>query len=44
MRTTDFILDIERELAEKYPEIKNLGEKTRSTLREIKERLDMFMQ
>jgi hypothetical protein len=44
IRTTDFILDMEKKLEENYPEIKNLGEKTRSTMNEIKDRLEKFLE
>lgn len=39
IRTTDFILDMERKLEREYPEIKNLGEKTREIINEIKAKL-----
>jgi hypothetical protein len=43
IRTTDFILDLEKKLEEKNPEIKNLGEKTRNTMNDIKARLEKFL-
>jgi len=43
IRTTDFIIDIEKKLENKYPELKELGEKTREALNEIKEKLDQFI-
>lgn len=42
VRTTDFILDMEKKLENKYPGIKNLGEKARSTMNEIKGKLEKF--
>ena len=43
VRTTDFILDLEKKLESNNPEIKNLGEKTRNAMNEIKEKLEKFM-
>ncbi len=43
IRTTDFIIDIEKKLENQFPQIKNLGEKSRSTINEIKGRLEQFM-
>lgn len=43
IRTTDFILDIEKKLENNNPEIKNLGEKTRNAMNEIKGKLERFM-
>ena len=43
IRTTDFILDMEKKLEENNPEIKNLGEKTRGTMNDIKGRLEKFL-
>lgn len=43
IRTTDFILDMEKKLEENNHEIKNLGEKTRGTMDEIKGRLEKFL-
>lgn len=43
VRTTDFILDMEKKLENKYPAIKNLGEKTRNAMSSLKEKLDDFM-
>ena len=43
IRTTDFIVDLEKMLEEKFPEIKNLGEKSRDAINEIKQRLKKFM-
>ena len=42
IRTTDFILDLEKELEKKNPDVKNLGEKTRDTMNGIKTKLDEF--
>jgi len=43
VRTTDFILDMEKKLENKYPEVKNLGEKTRNAMNSMKEKLDEFI-
>jgi|LSQX01.1.fsa_nt_gb hypothetical protein len=43
IRTTDFIIDIERKLENQFPQIKNLGEKSRTAINEIKGRLEQFM-
>lgn len=43
IRTTDFILDLEKELEENNPDIKNLGEKTRNTMNGLKGRLENFL-
>lgn len=43
IRTTDFILDIEKKLEKNNPEIKNLIEKTRNAMNEIKGKLERFM-
>ena len=43
VRTTDFILDLEKKLENNYPSIKNLGEKTRSAMNEIKGKLEKFI-
>lgn len=39
IRNTDFLVDLEKELEEKYPAIRNLGEKTRNAMNELKSRL-----
>lgn len=43
IRTTDFIIDIERKLENKFPELKEFGDKTREALNKIKEQLEQFM-
>jgi len=42
IRNTDFILDIEKELENKYPALKNLGDKTRGIFNKIKDGLEKF--
>lgn len=44
IRTTDLIMDIEKELEMKNPGIKNLAEKTRNTLSKIKVNMDRFLK
>ena len=44
IRTTDFILDMEKELEENNPDIKNLGEKTRNAMNDMKGRLEKFLE
>lgn len=43
IRTTDFIIDLEKKLEEKFPGIKNLGEQSRNAINEVKQRLEKFM-
>ena len=43
IRTTDFILDLEKKLENNNPDIKNLGEKTRNAMNEIKGKLEKFI-
>lgn len=43
IRTTDFIIDIEKKLENQFPQIKDFGEKSRSAMNEIKGRLEQFM-
>ena len=43
VRTTDFILDLEKKLENNNPDIKNLGEKTRNAMNEIKDKLERFL-
>jgi hypothetical protein len=43
VRTTDFILDLEKKLENNNPGIKNLGEKTRNAMNEIKSKLEQFI-
>jgi len=44
IRTTDFILDIEKKLENKFPGLKNLADKTRNTMDEMKNKLSQFME
>jgi len=39
IRNTDFILDMERKLERRYPALKNLGDKTRGIMDQIKEKI-----
>lgn len=41
---TDFILDTERELEAKYPELKDLGDKTRELISNIKGKINDFFK
>lgn len=43
IRTTDFILDVEKKLENRFPDLKNLGDKTRSTMNEMKNKLSKFL-
>lgn len=43
IRTTDFILDIEKKIENQYPELKNFGEKTRNIMNDLKTKLTKFM-
>lgn len=43
VRTTDFILDMEKKLEKSNPDIKNLGEKTRNAMNEMKGKLEEFI-
>ena len=42
IRTTDFIIDLEKKLEDRFPELKKAGEKTRETMNELKERIERF--
>lgn len=44
IRNIDFVLDIEKELENKYPGLKNIGDKTRGVLNKIKDNLEKFME
>lgn len=44
IRTTDFIIDIERKLENQFPELKDMGDKTRNALNEIKGKLEEFIE
>lgn len=43
IRNTDFILDLEKKLEEKNPTVRNLGEKARNAMNDIKSRLEKFL-
>jgi hypothetical protein len=43
IRTTDFIMDVEKELEKSNPGLKNLGDKTRNALNEVKDKLDKYL-
>ncbi len=43
IRTTDFILDIKKKLENNNPDIKDLGEKTRNTMNEVKGKIEKFI-
>jgi hypothetical protein len=43
IRNTDFIIDVEKELEDKFPSLQNLGEKTRDAFTEIKGKLADFL-
>ena len=40
IRNVDFVIDVEKELEEKHPEIKDFAQKTRDTISEIKSKID----
>jgi len=42
IRNTDFIIDIEKELENEYPQLKNVGDKVRDFMRSVSERLENF--
>ena len=44
IRNTDFIVDIEGELEKRYPDLKDLGDKTRGVFGKIKENIDKFLE
>ncbi len=44
IRNTDLIINIEGELENKYPGVKNLGDKAREVFVKIKENIDEFME
>lgn len=43
IRNTDFIIDLERKLEARFPELKKVGDKTRESMNELKERLERFV-
>jgi hypothetical protein len=43
IRTTDFILDLEKKLENNNPSVRNLGDKTRNEMSEIKGKLENFL-
>jgi hypothetical protein len=44
IRTTDFIIDVEKKLENKFPGLKNLAEKTRNAMKEMKDKLSEFLE
>lgn len=42
IRNTDFIIDLEKELEKRNPAIKDIGDKTRSAIQKIKEKVNSF--
>lgn len=44
IRNTDFIIDIEKKLENRFPELKDMGDKTRNAMNELKEKLEQFIQ
>lgn len=43
IRNTDFIIDIEKELEDKYPGVKDLAEKTRTVVGDLKGKINGFL-
>jgi len=43
IRNTDFILDTGREIELKYPQIKNIGDKSREVIENVKEKIQEFI-
>ncbi len=44
IRTTDFIIDVEKKVENKFPGLKNLAEKTRNAMKEMKDKLSEFLE
>ena len=44
IRNTDLLIDIEKELEDKYPGVKNLAEKTRSVISDMKGKIGKFLE
>jgi len=44
IRTTDFIIDIEKKLEKQFPGLKDIGDKTRNAMNDIKGKLKEFME
>lgn len=42
IRNTDFVLDLEKDIEERYPAVKDIGDKTRNTIQQIKEKVNSF--
>jgi hypothetical protein len=43
IRTTDFIIDLEKKLEARFPGLKKVGDKTRETMNDLKARLEQFV-
>jgi hypothetical protein len=43
IRTADLVIDTEKKLEKKFPELKKIGDKTRETMKDMKERLEKFL-
>ena len=43
IRTADLVIDIEKKLENKFPELKRIGDKTRETLNDMKDKLKKFV-
>lgn len=43
IRTADLVIDIEKRLEKRFPELRKIGDKTREALNDIKDRLGNFM-
>lgn len=43
IRTADFVLDIEKKLEDRFPDLKNIADKTRSTMSDMKNKLSEFI-
>ncbi len=44
VRTTDFILDLEKKLEAANPEVKNLGDRARAAINDLKSKLEQFLK
>ena len=43
IRTTDFIIDLEKKLEARFPGLKKVGDQTRETMNDLKARLEQFV-